>query len=98
MPSVHLDPGAAEPPIDLDAPFISDKILEVRSGKLKPMPGLAVLSGIDKSACDGPVSVGRTGIVHDEHDYTFHGGPEKAVHACKANPTTPLGCETFADK
>jgi hypothetical protein len=29
------------------------------------------------------VYVGPGGIVGDEHDYTFHGGPDKAVHGCK---------------
>jgi hypothetical protein len=87
LSAVHL--GAAEPAIDLDAPFTCDKILEVRSGKLKPMPGLTVLSGIDKSLCDGPVFVRRDGIVDDGHDYTFHGGPEKAVHGCKIKPNQP---------
>ena len=75
--------GASEPPVDLNAPFTTDKILEVRSGKLKPMPGLTVISGIDKQVRDGPVFVSRGGIVDDEHDYTFHGGPEKALHGCK---------------
>lgn len=89
-PVVGLDLGAAEPPVDLDAPFTSDKILEVRSGKMKPMPGLTVLSGIDKSVCDGAVLIGSGGIVDDEHDYTFHGGPDKAVHGCKLNQPTPI--------
>jgi hypothetical protein len=87
LSNLHL--GESEPAIDLDAPFKSDKILEVRSGRMKPMPGLAVISGIDKSLCDGPVYVGNGGIVDDEHDYTFHGGPDKAVHGCKIRRTDP---------
>jgi hypothetical protein len=75
--------GETQGPIDLHAPFTSDKILEVRRGKIKPLPGLTIISGIDKSLCDEPVWVGPGGIVEDEHDYTFHGGPEKAVHGCK---------------
>lgn len=73
---------------DLRAPFTSDRILEVRQGKMKPMPNLSVevLSGIDKFLCDGSVWVGKGGIEGDEHDYTFHGGPDKAVHGCKNHP------------
>ncbi|KAK0719579.1 pyruvate kinase-like protein [Lasiosphaeris hirsuta] len=72
----------AQPPaVDLWAPFITDTLLEVRTGKMKPMRGLdTVQSGIDKLRCEGPVKVTSTGIDEDEHDYTFHGGPEKAIH------------------
>ncbi|KUI74168.1 Putative dioxygenase subunit beta YeaX [Cytospora mali] len=66
--------------VDLWAPFTSDTILEVRSGKLKKMKGLNVESGIDKSLHEGPVHIGKLGIIGDEHDYTFHGGPDKALH------------------
>ncbi|KAB5577686.1 pyruvate kinase-like protein [Coniochaeta sp. 2T2.1] len=79
LSDVHLE--TADAPIDLNAPWTSDKILEVRRGKIQPLPGLKVLSGIDKSTCDEPVYVGPGGIVEDEHDYTFHGGPDKAIHA-----------------
>lgn len=68
--------------IDLWAPFTSDTILEVRSGKMKKMKGLSIESGIDKSRHQGPVHVGKLGIDDDEHDYIFHGGPDKAVHGC----------------
>jgi MOSC domain-containing protein YiiM len=71
-----------EAPIDLRAPFTIDKILEVRKGVMKPMEGLKILSGIDKTICDGPVAVTKEGIQGDEHDYTFHGGVDKAVHGC----------------
>src|SRR6478735_8919461 len=50
---------------------------------MKPMPGLTIESGIDKSIVDGPIWVSKTGIDGDEHDMTFHGGPTKAVHACR---------------
>lgn len=68
--------------IDLDAPFTSDTILEVRSGKIKPLRGLNILSGIDKGLLNGPVKVDKMGIIGDEHDYTFHGGVDKAIHGC----------------
>lgn len=70
---------------DLYAPFTSDTILEVRSGKLKKYKGLNIESGIDKSLLDEPVHVGKLGIDGDEHDLTFHGGPDKAVHGCESD-------------
>jgi MOSC domain-containing protein YiiM len=70
--------------VDLRAPFTSDTILEVRRGKMKNMANIQVLSGIEKSLCDGSVWIGKGGIEEDEHDYTFHGGPDKAVHGCKS--------------
>ena len=73
--------------VDLYAPFTSDTLLEVRKGSMKHLKGtLDVLSGIDKTLCEGPVRVTTTGIEGDEHDYTFHGGPEKAVHGCELRP------------
>ncbi|KAK0635164.1 MOSC domain-containing protein [Bombardia bombarda] len=68
--------------VDLYAPFTPDTLLEVRSGKVKPLKGLCVTtkSGIDKSIHDSPVYVNTMGIEGDEHDYTFHGGADKAIH------------------
>ncbi|CAK7208493.1 hypothetical protein SCUCBS95973_000121 [Sporothrix curviconia] len=41
---------------------------------------------IDKGLCTGPVKVDSMGLVEDEHDYTFHGGVDKAVHGyCSAH-------------
>lgn len=74
---------APEEEIDLWAPFTVDTLLEVRSGRMKKMKGLNVESGIDKSLQDGTIHIGKLGIDDDEHDYTFHGGPDKAVHGCK---------------
>lgn len=69
--------------VDLWAPFTSDIILEVRSGKLKKYKGLNIESGIDKHLLEGPVHIGKLGIDGDEHDLTFHGGPDKAIHGCE---------------
>lgn len=52
--------------------------------KMKKLKGLNIESGIDKTLHDGPVYVGKLGSDGDEHDYTFHGGPDKAVHGCKS--------------
>ncbi|KAK8138971.1 pyruvate kinase-like protein [Apiospora sp. TS-2023a] len=65
--------------VDLYAPFEKDVILEVRSSKMKPMPGLSVLSGIDKLVREGRVPVSMIGLDEDEHDLVFHGGPDKAI-------------------
>jgi MOSC domain-containing protein YiiM len=73
----------ADMDIDLSAPFEKDVILEVRSSKMKTMPGLTIQSGIDKTLRDGRVPVSRLGIEEDEHDLTFHGGVDKAIHGCK---------------
>ncbi|EPE10215.1 mosc domain-containing protein [Ophiostoma piceae UAMH 11346] len=77
-------PAASSPPpsmpLDLSAPITSDVILEVRQGKMQALAGLKIQSGIDKKLCAGPVHVDTMGIVGDEHDYTFHGGLDKAVH------------------
>jgi MOSC domain-containing protein YiiM len=79
-----MPPATAEMAVvDLFAPFTTDTLLEVRQGKMKPMEGLKIESGIDKQRCDGFVSIGSGGIQGDEHDLTFHGGPDKAVHGCK---------------
>ncbi|KAK4144301.1 pyruvate kinase-like protein [Dichotomopilus funicola] len=72
--------------VDLYAPFTSDTILQVRTGKLKPMRGLVVQTAIDKGLCDGPVQVTELGLEDDQHDLTFHGGVDKAIHGyCSAH-------------
>jgi len=88
----------SQSPVDLFAPFTSDTLLEVRSGRMKPLPGSTVLSGIDKSIVDGPVHIATNGIDDDEHDYTFHGGPEKAILGCRPSlPFAPLTALTSRD-
>ena len=47
--------GPAEE-IDLFAPIMSDTILELRKGKMKPMEGITATSGIDKTQVDGAVA------------------------------------------
>jgi MOSC domain-containing protein YiiM len=53
-------------------------LLELRTSKLKQFG--TVLSGIDKRAIDVPLYVFSTGLTDDEHDLTFHGGVDKAIH------------------
>ncbi|KAI9735400.1 MAG: hypothetical protein M1818_006406 [Claussenomyces sp. TS43310] len=50
------------------------------TGKLKPLGSLAITSGIIKEARAGRVHVSHLGLADDEHDLTFHGGPDKALH------------------
>jgi len=61
--------------IDLNAPVDVDTVLEVRCGKMKQLERLNILSGIDKTLCDGPVKVTEGGIEGDEHDYTVGFAP-----------------------
>lgn len=74
---------AVDAEIDLWASCTVDTILQVRSGKLKKYKGLNIESGIDKSLINGPVHIGSLGIEGDEHDLTFHGGVDKAIHGCE---------------
>ncbi|RYP74180.1 hypothetical protein DL770_007646 [Monosporascus sp. CRB-9-2] len=66
--------------IDLFTPFERDTVLEVRTSKMKTMPGLTIESGIDKRERAGRIPVSFLGLEDDEHDPTFHGGKDKAIH------------------
>ena len=53
--------------------------------RLRPDAGPAGVSAIHKGAVDGPVEVGRTGILTDEHgDRAHHGGTDKALYVMSA--------------
>ncbi|KAK3986318.1 putative phthalate 4, 5 dioxygenase oxygenase reductase subunit [Cladorrhinum sp. PSN332] len=73
-------PTSSPSTVDLYAPFTSDTILQVRRGKMKNMPNLTIQSGIDKHEAQSPIWVDKWGLEGDEHDMTFHGGLDKAVH------------------
>ncbi|KAL6859695.1 pyruvate kinase-like protein [Trichoderma novae-zelandiae] len=64
---------------DLAAPFEADRLLEIRTSGMKRMPGLAVMSGIDKQLRPVSMKVDKLGLEGDEHDLTFHGGLDKAI-------------------
>lgn len=68
--------------VDLWQPCTSDVILELRTGNMQKMAGLEISSGIDKKKREGKVFLSFMGLDADEHDPTFHGGVDKAVHAC----------------
>ena len=53
--------------------------------RLRPDAGPAGVSAIHKGAVDGPVEVGQTGILTDEHgDRAHHGGADKALYVMSA--------------
>ena len=53
--------------------------------RLRPDAGPAGVSAIHKGAVDGPVEVGRTGILTDEHgDRAHHGGADQALYVMSA--------------
>ena len=56
------------------------KLLAVNTGILKPLGQLSINSAIDKTPRYGRVHVSNMGLVGDEHDMTFHGGRDKALH------------------
>lgn len=64
---------------ELEQPWERDKLIEVRTGKAKPVFGLPVQSAIFKSVRYGSVPVNKLGCRGDEHVYEFHGGPDKAL-------------------
>jgi len=64
---------------ELEQPWERDKLIQVRTGKAKPVFGLPVQSAIFKSVRYGSVPVNKLGCRGDEHVYEFHGGPDKAL-------------------
>lgn len=64
---------------ELEQPWQRDHLVEVRTGKSKPVFGLPFQSAIFKSVRYGSVAVDKLGCQSDEHAYEFHGGPDKAL-------------------
>ncbi|CAF9917903.1 MAG: hypothetical protein GOMPHAMPRED_001409 [Gomphillus americanus] len=58
---------------------LEDTIIELRTSRMKKMPGLQIKSGIDKQIVSTPIRLSKLGLTDDEHDLVFHGGPDKAV-------------------
>ena len=81
------------PDIDWASPFKVDRLLEIRASGMKKMPGIDTMSGIDKQILPSPVKVSKLGIEGDEHDLTFHGGPDKAILGCKSGDAFNLVTE-----
>lgn len=53
---------------------------DVRTAALEPLEGTSVKSAIRKRSRPGPVFCSELGLEGDEHDLTFHGGLDKALH------------------
>jgi MOSC domain-containing protein YiiM len=68
------------PQLDLWAPWSNATLLQVRTSKMKQMRGLSIYTGIYKAPRTTRVFCSPTGLESDEHDLTFHGGVDKAVH------------------
>ena len=85
MPGTILEDAKAlitEPvtPQDLDMPFRNPTIVHIRTSKMKTMRNLKITTGIYKQPREGRIYCTLTGLESDEHDLTFHGGVDKAVH------------------
>ncbi|KAH7348944.1 putative vanillate O-demethylase oxidoreductase [Rhexocercosporidium sp. MPI-PUGE-AT-0058] len=56
-----------------------DTLLQVRTGKIKPVFTISEKSAIFKTALTAPVKVGKLGCDGDEQAFKSHGGPDKAL-------------------
>ena len=65
---------------DLDALPQNPSIVHLRTSKMKTMRNLSITTGIYKQPRLDRVYCTSTGLESDEHDLTFHGGIDKAVH------------------
>ncbi|OAG44430.1 hypothetical protein AYO21_01426 [Fonsecaea monophora] len=63
----------------LEQPWASEKVLEVRTGRVRPVFGIQVQSAIFKNVRPGPVTVNKLGCEGDQHAFELHGGPEMAL-------------------
>jgi MOSC domain-containing protein YiiM len=68
------------PQLDLWAPWQNATLLQIRTSKMKQMRDLSIFTGIYKEPRNSRVFCSSTGLESDEHDLTFHGGVDKAVH------------------
>ncbi len=66
----------------LEQPWQGEKLLEVRSGKVKPVFGINLKSAIFKNVRSGAITVNKLGLEGDEHAFEEHGGVEKALLQC----------------
>lgn len=63
----------------LSTPFEREPLLQLRTGKIKPLYSLPVTSAIYKTVQNHPVKITKRGCEGDEQAYEFHGGPDKAL-------------------
>lgn len=69
MPSIDLSPIGISP---------ATTLREIRTSRMRQFG--PVLSGIDKQVQDDYLQVTKLGLPDDEHDPTFHGGIDEALH------------------
>jgi MOSC domain-containing protein YiiM/ferredoxin-NADP reductase len=64
-------------------------VLQVRTGKIRPLASTSLRSAIAKIRRYGPIPITLLGIPGDEQQYEFHGGVDKALHQyCSAHYKT----------
>ncbi|KIX92414.1 uncharacterized protein Z520_11889 [Fonsecaea multimorphosa CBS 102226] len=63
----------------LERPWTAEKLLEVRTGRVRPVFGIQVQSAIFKNVRPGPVAVDKLGCDGDQHAFELHGGPDMAL-------------------
>jgi MOSC domain-containing protein YiiM/ferredoxin-NADP reductase len=63
----------------LEQPWHGEKLIQVRTGKVKPTFATREPSALYKQTRSGPIIVNSLGCEGDEHAFEFHGGPEKAL-------------------
>lgn len=63
----------------LSQPFQAERLVQVRTGKTKPVFGLPVLSAIFKTPKKGLLKVTKLGLEGDQQAFEFHGGFDKAL-------------------
>ncbi|KAG9245185.1 MOSC domain-containing protein [Calycina marina] len=61
-------------------PHKTGTIIQLRTSRMKQMRALAITTGIYKIPTTAILWCSSTGLQDDEHDLTFHGGFDKAVH------------------
>jgi MOSC domain-containing protein YiiM/ferredoxin-NADP reductase len=71
---------APVPPPDLVITFTAPTIIQLRTSKMQKMHNLSIETGIYKTPQSQRLWCSLTGLEDDEHDLTFHGGVDKAVH------------------
>ena len=63
----------------LEQPWQGERLIQLRTGKIKSAVFGLGPSAIFKNVRTGPVNVTKLGCDGDEHAYEFHGGPDKAL-------------------
>ncbi|KAI9708633.1 MAG: hypothetical protein M1820_003851 [Bogoriella megaspora] len=66
-------------PLSPPPSFKTDTLLQIRTGKTKPLHNLPIQSAIYKTPQTGPISVSELGLHGDEQAFHLHGGPDKAL-------------------